>query len=332
MANNTTDLNCGKFYTPLVTAVLVAVDCFMAMSSLFGNIIVVVIVCRKKELKTSVNYFIASMAVSDLLVPLIILPLHVRDLVSEGAPSMGGPLGDFFCRFLPYALEVSIAVSILTMVTIAAERFHCVLYPLRVSLVSNKARRRVIALIWIASIALQSYYLDQRELDSQNVCVSRWELQRLKIQHIVIFVFQIAVPFTLLVLLSTAITFTLYSNKQSYTLTTRQAKRRTSRNRKISLMLAVIIVVFLAAWTPYWIRVVLFFFDDGEVDCSLKLVLEPLYLSYTAANPLVYYIFNEKYRKAFKELMCYFCQRKLKGSRLTSASASVVHNMQETRL
>ena len=122
VANNSTTSDCSAFNRSLAKDILIPVETLILISSFFGNILVVAAVYRKKELRTTINYFIVSMAISDLLVPLFTLPLQLNHIINGQQTWIGGPFGEFSCRFMPFAAEVSTAVSILTMIIIAAER------------------------------------------------------------------------------------------------------------------------------------------------------------------------------------------------------------------
>ena len=120
--NTNTTVKDGKGCTQshMVRNVIITVECLITIFSLIGNILVVAVVCRKTKLRTNVNYFITSMAISDLLIPTLFLPLRLTAFINDDSSFwIDGPFGEFTCRFVPYAVEVSIAVSILTMIT------HC---------------------------------------------------------------------------------------------------------------------------------------------------------------------------------------------------------------
>jgi len=53
--------------------------------TLFGNVLVIISVCRERALQSVTNYFIVSLALADLLVALVVMPFAVYVLVS--APS-----------------------------------------------------------------------------------------------------------------------------------------------------------------------------------------------------------------------------------------------------
>lgn len=57
-----------------------------------GNLLVCLSVCSERALQTATNYFIVSLAVADLLLALLVLPLYVYSEVSQTLPPpAGGP-------------------------------------------------------------------------------------------------------------------------------------------------------------------------------------------------------------------------------------------------
>lgn len=254
------------------------------------------------------------MAISDLLVPLFSLPLHLNHIINGKQTWIGGAFGEFTCKFVPFAVEVSTIVSIVTMIIIAAERFYCVHFPLKVATINKKPPYSIIAAAWVVSLALQSYTLFVRELNTENECVQNWEptfnnnKQAQSILIIVLFVFQFVIPFAALAILYTMTIVTLRRKRITRHMSSRNLKYRESRNKKITLMAAIVALVFLIAWSPFWILMIRFMFVDGYFDCFLGLAIGPAVSSYTVVNPMVYFTFNEGYRRAMTEILC--CVRK----------------------
>lgn len=58
--------------------------------TLFGNVLVIISVCRERALQSVTNYFIVSLAIADLLVALVVMPFAVYVLVSVDARATGG--------------------------------------------------------------------------------------------------------------------------------------------------------------------------------------------------------------------------------------------------
>lgn len=51
--------------------------------TLFGNVLVILSVCRERTLQTATNYFIVSLALADMLVAVVVMPFAVYVLVSH---------------------------------------------------------------------------------------------------------------------------------------------------------------------------------------------------------------------------------------------------------
>ena len=128
---------------------------FMVMS-LLGNLLVVAVVSRNKSLRTPVHYLVANMAISDLVIPVIFLPQQIAEAYNDSVWLVHGVLGNFLCKLVRVSLEVSFAVSVLTMATIAVDRFHGILFTFKPPLITRKTCLRIIAVIWVAAAAFRA--------------------------------------------------------------------------------------------------------------------------------------------------------------------------------
>lgn len=59
---------------------------FLILFIISGNLLVCLSVCTEKALKTTTNYFIVSLAVADLLLAILVLPLYVYSEVKTHPP------------------------------------------------------------------------------------------------------------------------------------------------------------------------------------------------------------------------------------------------------
>ena len=127
--------------------------------SLVGNSLIVIIVCKTPTLRKSINYFIANMAVSDLLLPVFWLPWRLSELHYDNSWSIGGQFRQALCKIVPFFSYVSIAVSVQNLILIAVDRFGAVVFPLRSPLIRSKLRPFFILATWIVAVAFSSSYL-----------------------------------------------------------------------------------------------------------------------------------------------------------------------------
>ena len=78
--------------------------CVVLLRSFLGNIFIITIVYKQRELHKTVNYFIVNMAVSDLVFPLMVIPVHVTGLVTDSWHwRVGGILGLILCKLLYFS-------------------------------------------------------------------------------------------------------------------------------------------------------------------------------------------------------------------------------------
>ena len=103
----------------------------LMLLSLIGNLLIVAVFCRNKTLRTPVHYFITNMAVSDLIIPAVVLPWFITRASHDGVWLVDGLAGSILCKFVYVAWAVSITVSIFGMITVAAERSHGALFAMK---------------------------------------------------------------------------------------------------------------------------------------------------------------------------------------------------------
>ncbi|KAK4316317.1 hypothetical protein Pmani_009252 [Petrolisthes manimaculis] len=86
-----------------------------------GNSLVVLAVVRKPAMRTARNVFIINLAISDLLLCLVTMPLTLMELLTQY-----WPLGDtpFACRMVGTLQATSIFVSTISITAIALDRYH----------------------------------------------------------------------------------------------------------------------------------------------------------------------------------------------------------------
>ena len=291
----------------------------LLFGSLVGNALVIAVFYKRyDQLRTPVNYFIVSMAASDLLVPVFIIPRRIKHVYFGWYPWLvGGVLGDILCRLLHFADEVSMTVSSQSMVFIAAERFWAIVFPMKPPLISRKSCPRFICFTWLFSMTFYSYYFVVNKLvqkDKVYTCVytlpqifdnweDLWRIDRLSL--LVVFVI---IPLVLLVTFYTAIVVTLHRQEKAAShLSSEVQQQRNMENRRVTKMLIAVVVLFFISWTPYYGYFFLQYFHHFKLSCNFMkgLYLCVLYLNYiyTAINPLIYYMFNSTYRQGFHDIL-----------------------------
>ncbi|KAK7477113.1 hypothetical protein BaRGS_00031599 [Batillaria attramentaria] len=116
-----------------------------------GNTLVILAISLERRLQNVTNYFLLSLAVTDLLVSLIVMPLSI---INEFTGQW--MFGLILCNLFVTADVFMCTSSILHLCTISLERYIGIRYPLWTK---NKSKRTVflkIVLVWTIAIAITS--------------------------------------------------------------------------------------------------------------------------------------------------------------------------------
>lgn len=86
-----------KNYPQWEIALKISFVVLVEIVAIVGNILLILIVMGSKKMRTTTNYYIVNLAISDLLVALFPIWMHLVDDVTEG-----WVVGGFLCKFNPF--------------------------------------------------------------------------------------------------------------------------------------------------------------------------------------------------------------------------------------
>ncbi|NWH46831.1 MTLR protein, partial [Fregata magnificens] len=147
---------------PVRALVPVTVVCLgLFVVSVVGNILMVLVICGYRDVKTTTNLCLGSMAVSDLLV-LLGLPFHLYCLWH----SRPWIFGQLWWRLSHYLSEGCADCATLHTTTLTVERCLAICFPLKAKVVNTKCLvKAVIGVLWAFAILSASpfFFLDDVE-------------------------------------------------------------------------------------------------------------------------------------------------------------------------
>ena len=298
--------------------------CLLFVVSLAGNILIGIIVYKEKALRTPINILIVNMAISDLLFSIIRFPAHFVRLNTASHWLISGPFGQALCRLKYFVNDVSIAVSIQSLVLIAVDRFVAVVFPLRPSLISSKQCRLSILVIWIVAMVVSCPNLTTWKFVENPeglVCRREWkdkfiESSSIKNDILVTIIVFIYVPLVLIAILYFSIAVRIKSQKIPGEPSVNARKQRLKRERSVLKMSVAIVFVFAVCWLPFSIVFLLFLFSSDSAMMSSCAFQYPTHIafflarSYCAVNPCICFIFSGNYRQGLKNLLGCFSTNK----------------------
>uniref|UniRef100_A0A8C8IWB8 Gastrin/cholecystokinin type B receptor n=1 Tax=Oncorhynchus tshawytscha TaxID=74940 RepID=A0A8C8IWB8_ONCTS len=122
--------------------------------SVFGNLLIIVVLTVNKRMRTVTNSFLLSLAVSDLMLavfcmPFTLIPNLLEDFI----------FGAAMCKMVTYFMALSVSISTFSLVAIATERYSAICNPLKSRAWQTRSHAyRVIAAIWVLSVVMMVPY------------------------------------------------------------------------------------------------------------------------------------------------------------------------------
>uniref|UniRef100_A0A3Q0S3C0 5-hydroxytryptamine receptor 7 n=1 Tax=Amphilophus citrinellus TaxID=61819 RepID=A0A3Q0S3C0_AMPCI len=159
-------LSYGRVEKVLIGAVLT----MLTLSTICGNLLVVISVCFVKKLRQPSNYLIVSLAVADLSVALAVMPfVSITDLI-------GGQwiFGQFFCNVFIAMDVMCCTASIMTLCVISIDRYLGITKPLTYPVRQNGCcMAKMILSVWLlaASITLPPLFGWAQNVNDGRVCL-----------------------------------------------------------------------------------------------------------------------------------------------------------------
>ncbi|XP_018592849.1 histamine H2 receptor-like [Scleropages formosus] len=274
-----------------------------------GNVLVCLAVGVCRKLRCVTNGLVVSLAATDLLLGLLVLPFSaMKELRSDW------PLGAVFCNVYISMDVMLCTASILNLFAISVDRYFAITAPLRYpTLVTPQRVGVAMGLIW--AVALMVSFLpihmgwntrdlsiqNQGEDDRQEDC--RFELN---ISYVLVDAFA-TFYLPLLIMCGTYYRIFRIAREQA-----RRINARTStacvaaavREHKATVTLAAVLGAFIICWFPYFTYFIyLGLREETSVDPTTYPVVLWLGYANSALNPILYAALNRDFRRAYGQLL-----------------------------
>ena len=276
----------------------ITVYCIVFVISTIGNIVVIFVVSRKRRMQTVTNWLIVNLAIADLAVTLICIPMEIP-LILKGVWLYGRA----FCRILYPLQTMTIYASVYTLVAMSLTRYWAIRHPFRRQM-STKQAKILLCFLWLISFGFVIPYILRLHYDPvQRTCTEVTTPQGRRDYTIVIFVTQYVFPLMLILFAYVLIVVELKTDPKADTSLTQQQKRK--ENTKVLTMIVIVTVTFACCVLPYHVLGLYLEFSahpsfphQMEVSALCYLLL----FSNSCMNPIIYNAFNSKFRESFREL------------------------------
>ena len=290
-----------------------------------GNTLVLLVTWRDRSLHQPNKYFVACLAVTDLLVGIFIGPAMVYGLSVDNKSLRD--MSIHLCRFIVWIGGLAITASLLTLTLISFDRYLKISKPLQYrSRMTTSKSFKIIFIIWLISTALATYSatpdsgvdgfaIKNFRCRADNKTPSKQVA--LTISCFVIFFLLVTVMLTMY-----ARIFAVAHKRQKMLRNGELGETSTGQNQrsvlrqdlKIVRMLLIVAGVFCFCWLPHTIWHLLLQYYPNFVDSNswslgyryrmttFESLVRLLALSNSLCNPIIYACLDQTYREAFKRL------------------------------
>ncbi|XP_029559601.1 trace amine-associated receptor 13c-like [Salmo trutta] len=260
----------------LSTSIYITLYIFFSLISavtVFLNILVIISISHFKQLHTPTNLLILSLAVSDLLVGLIVIPV-VTVAVMESCWSFG----EYFCVFQFYIAFLCTSLSLGNLVLISIDRYVAVCDPLLYqSKITITRMMCCISITWCCCIIYNAVIIK----NIVNVQVPSRCLNECFIVEG--FISQARKVFS----------------KEDASVSGIKTVQANKSERKAAKTLAIVVFNYLICWIP---TLLLFFFFSFLIDNLLSLFISFLPIVNSLINPIIYAFFYPWFKVTCKHI------------------------------
>ncbi|XP_019380874.1 PREDICTED: 5-hydroxytryptamine receptor 2A [Gavialis gangeticus] len=312
-----------------------------------GNILVIMAVSLEKKLQNATNYFLMSLAIADMLLGFLVMPVSMLTILYE----YRWPLPKTLCPVWIYLDVLFSTASIMHLCAISLDRYIAIRNPIHHSRFNSrtKAFTKIIA-VWTISVGISMPVpvfglQDETKVLKGPSCLLADENFVLIGSFVAFFI-----PLTIMVVtyfltirslqkeatlcvkdLGTKTKFASFSFLPQSSLSSEKlfqrslnrelgtSGRRTmqsiSNEQKASKVLGIVFFLFVVMWCPFFITNVMAVIckkscNEEVIGGLLNVFVWIGYLS-SAVNPLVYTLFNKTYRSAFSRyIQCRYKEEK----------------------
>ncbi|XP_041364641.1 RYamide receptor-like [Gigantopelta aegis] len=339
--DNTTSVELPPGHSPLMVPVylqvtIITMYTLIVVLAFGGNTIVCFTVLRVRRMRTVINLFIVSLAISDILMALFCIPFtFVANLVLNY-----WPFGDFLCPVVTYLQVVMVFLSSFTLTAISLDRYVAIIFPLRQKLTKGPALI-IIAIIWILSFVIpiptgrySSTHKYVNVSTAPTFCEEIWPLDSArKIYSTAILILQYIMPLAIMIVAYGQIIVVIWMNKTPGEAVSSRDQRMNESKKKITKMMLMVVIIYAVCWLPIHVINITGDVDpsiyDGEHMNIVWMISHWLAMSNCMYNPIVYCWMNSKFRQGFiQAFSCLLCRFK----KLNQADETMRMNRQSTYL
>ncbi|XP_050977603.1 trace amine-associated receptor 13c-like [Labeo rohita] len=280
----------------------------LSIWTVFLNLLVIISISHFKKLHTPTNLIILSLAVSDMLIGLIVMPVDAINLIETC-----WYFGRTFCGLFVVIIGLLLSVSLGNLVLIAIDRYVAVCYPLvyprKITMTKTLTS---ICICWFTcfsgnfAFAINYRFFDTAQTD---VCYGGCYLNVPYSLRIMDLFISFLIPCTVIIALYLRIFYVVHQQVKVINSLMKSGKceiedsvRRKSES-KAALTLGILVTVYLLCYIPFYILYITAVTTAEEISSPTMTFLAWTLYANAGVNPLIYALFYRWFKVSVKHIL-----------------------------
>ncbi|XP_061074067.1 trace amine-associated receptor 13c-like [Conger conger] len=299
------NFSCLKTSTTATDVLLYTAVSVVVSLTVCGNLLVIISICHFKQLQTPTNFLLLSLAMTDFLVGVFVMPLYFTMLIEPQRC-----FGMVLCTIFNFAAFHLTSVSIYNVTLIAVDRWFALSNPLHYSMkMTVNVTLRLVSILWLTSFIYTMvllYFNGNIDNAKVNITCSECVVVLDDVWATVDFILVFVVSCSMIIIIYLRI-FAIARNHAKKIRSVQKSQKTntdsTASERKAAKTLGVLVAVFLLCLVPSFVCT---FFDayisNEAVQLAVSITMTLLYLN-SSINPVIYALFYPWFKTSVKLIL-----------------------------
>ena len=278
------------------------------VTGVIGNVLVILAIVKQQTLQNLQNYFVFNLAVTDLIVLILLMPLHLT------SKYVSWPFGLFTCKYILPVSEVVPTVSILTLVAISIDRYRVIIHALAIP-PPLKFGVIVICSFWVLCYLVVAFPLTlifniRSGYWMSKMCIPKWNNFPLQITYYTgRTIFFYVVPSVIIYFCYVRVNYVLVKNMSFLARSVSgivQVARIRAQKRIMAMFFAIFLTFVLCYLPTSLITFVIVFipaFRNWSHAGDIFKLTTTFAFANSVCNPIILYKLSRAYRESFRKYL-----------------------------
>ncbi|XP_022805216.1 RYamide receptor-like [Stylophora pistillata] len=288
------------------------------LAGMTGNFIVCCLIITNKKLRTSFNYLLLNLAISDLsclLFASLFYAGKIRNLYFSDGNLLRPDFEGIACKVTIVSIDLTTKISVFTLAAISTDRFYAIVYPWKHRKASITTKIRILLLvIWLVAVicclpmmVIMAKIPNRFEGESiAPLCLKFLvDTDKFKVIAFIDLIAAYIIPMAIILRTSVAVIKHLWCHCWRRT-RREEGKLLVNSRKRITKIVFSVIVAFNIFWLPWAVlQGSLLIGVVHEINGRMFLIMFSLVLISASVNPILYSIQSRLFRKGvIKMLRC----------------------------